>query len=847
MLFAALLNLDAAGAGPDGLVSAAAWARIHDALPTLAPADRGLDAVALRGPKHPKAPRRIELSEIDSTTGATLLLTYTGTLERGTPVLRVTSTRTDGSTEVLDLRAGAGVFALDAAGSSETVTAVATDGDRALSLVYVAAGTKLALDARTVAADVVIFGVAPGRILALPTSRPQSLLGFDFPVTLRSPAPPTPAAWAVPPQAGSRGKVTVRDGHLAFSDGTRARFWGINLLNAACYPSHEVADALALQLAANGFNLVRLHHADSDRAGGINPSRTSASDPLFLDEGLDRFDYLVSRLEAAGIYVLLETATSRTFTAADGVNDPGPLIPSGHNVLPAFAPAWRKAYFDWATAWLGRTNRYTGKTYAEDPGVAMVELANENSLVMLWLTGGLERLPEVHRAELARQWNGFVAERYKDDAAIARAWSGSVNPGLRPLETLGRVARAPSGQGTFAQWPTARVADLYDFYLGLETRFYDDLAAHVRGLGFTQPLVPGITYDTPAVAQTMARFDVVDAHIEWDISSSGLLRNESIVGHPRSQNLIERMRVAQVGKPMMLSEFNEAFPNDHQAEAPLLWASLASVQDWDALVWLNYTNGPITEGPGPVGSFSELRFATVKWAQMAAASGLFRSASVPAAIGLLPMWRSLAAVKAETVEQDRPSWPELRDVSTLLGARLREAYGGSAPVPVPGQASEALGWWPGAERFIVQTDSLEAVLADHALAGRAGVGEGSGPTHAAHLDPKLDGFAAVSLLCLEGGLERCRSGLLTVAGQMESRGMKRIGGGSTILENGAGSVVVGRPAGKLRFAWPRQPEVRALGSEGESGPPLSVVADGKGWWSVDMATAGNTIWWTVRG
>ena len=589
-----------------------------------------------------------------------------------------------------------------------------------------------------------------------------------------------------------------------------------------------------------------MHHADTPAAGGIDPARKSPADPLFLPDGLDRFDYLVSRLEAAGIYVELEVATNRTFTAADGVDSPDPEIPNGHKYLPFFAPAWRTAYLDWARAWLGRTNKYTGRAYAKDPGVALVELANENSLMMAWLTGATERLPAVHRAALDQKWNDFLRTRYADDAAIAAAWTGSVHAGLQPGEGLGHVSRLPAGQGTFNQWPDARVADLYDFYLGLETSFFADVAGVVRGLGYTQPLLAGITYDTPAVGQTMARYDVIDAHIEWDASASGTFRNESLVGHPRSQSLLERFRVAQLGKPMMVSELNEGFPNDHEAEAPLLWASLASVQDWDAVVWLNYTNGAITDGHEAVGSFSEMRFAAVKWTQMATASGLFRAGLVPPASGLYPLWRSPGAVKAETVDLARPASPLLADVATALRARYREVYGGDAPAPLPGAPSAALGWWPGAERFVVQTPQVEAVLADHALAARAGVGEGSGPTRAAHLDPQLDGFAAVSLTCLDGELGACRSGWLAVDGQMENQGMKRIGSGMVILDLGAGPVVVARPGGTVRFAWPRKPEVHPVDAAGVEGAAVPVTASGSGWWAMPMETAGPTVWWRVR-
>ncbi len=841
-------NVDIVGAGPDAWLDAAGWAKVQAAVPTLAAPDAGLDAFAFRGPAHPKAPRRLELGggpEVASR-GVSLLLAYRGDLPRGAPILRVTRTPTGGPAVIEDLRAGEGLSSLTGGVAADRYAAVDAGNGRVLSVVYVEPTDAVTLDVRVTEPDVVLLGAHPGRVVELPMATRHGLDGFPFPITIHSPGAPVPSAWAVPPNAGSRGKLAVKDGHLAWPDGTRARFWGVNLLTVANYPTHELADALAVQLAANGVNLVRMHHADAPASGGLNPARKSASDPLFLDEGLDRFDYLVSKLEAAGVYIELEIATNRAFTTADGVNDPGPEIPNGHKLLPMFEPAWRTAYLEWTKAWLGRTNRYTGKRYADDPGVAMVELTNENSLVMNWLTGGTERLPAVHRAELDRQWNDFLRARYPDDAAMAAKWTGSVNPGLRPGEGLGHVARLPAGQGSFGQYPRARVADLYDFYLGLEVPFFDAVRDAVRGLGYTQPLTGGITYTNAAVAQTMARYDVIDTHLEWDASASGSFRNESFIANPRSQQMISRFAIAQAGKPMMVSELNEGFPNDHMSEAPLLWASLASEQDWDAVIWLNYTNGPITEGPDGVASFSEMRFAAVKWAQMATASGLFRSGAVPAADGLLPIWRSPAAVKAEIVEQQQLDLLELRDVGTFLRARYREAYGDAPPLPIAGTPSTTLGWWPDAERFVVQTPALEAVLGDHGLRQRAGAGEGSGPTRAAHLDPQLDGVAAVSLTCLDGEVSACKGGLLSVAGRMENRGMQRIGGGSVILADGGDAVVLTRPSGAVRFAWPRKPEVRPMDAAGVEGAPVPVTADGAGWWSLPMSSAGSTLWWRVR-
>ncbi len=839
--FAELVDIDLVGDHPTATVTPAAWAALRTAAPGLAGADGGKDAVALRSKAHPKARKRVDVS-LPTAGPAAVLLGWEGDAGPAAVLVRLSVTGTRGERTV-DLKAG-DVPAMGAGRIDDDLVVVDAGNGRTLVVVYLDDAGSVGIEARS-QASVYVLGVAPGQPLRPPRGVPESMTGgFPFPLDLDTPAPPIPAEWKVPARAGSRGKVTVRDGHLAYSDGTRARFWGVNLLNAANYPTHELADRLAAHLADHGVNLVRMHHADSPKAGGLNPARKTAEEPLFSEEGLDRFDYLVSRLEAAGIYVLLEVATNRDFGPLDGVEGPHEDIPNGHKYLPMFQPSWKRAYLDWATAWLGRTNRYTGLRYADDPGVAMVELANEHTITSVWLTGAVERLPREHRGVLDARWNAFVRGRYPDDTALAAAWTGSVNPGLQPGETLGSIRREPSGQGNFQSWPARRVGDLYDFYVGLDETFFADVASHVRGLGYTQPLVPGITYDIPALARIFAPFDVVDAHIAWDHPSGGF-RNEALVAAPRSQNLVEKFRVAQLGKPMMVSELGEPFPNDHVAEAPLLWATLASLQDWDVLVWFDYANGPIEVGPGPVAAPTENRFATVKWGQMAMASGLFRSGAVAPATGLAPQWRTDAMVKADTVAATRPSLTGSKDVRVPLSARIREVYGGAPPLPVPGEPSPQVGWWPAGSRMVVQTERLEAVLGDHFLRSRAGQGEGTGPTRAAHLDAELDGPAAVSLLCQDGPVARCKKGLLTVAGRMENEGMLRLGGGQLTIDNGGVRSLMKRPAGRVRFAWPQKPVLRPLDADGKAGEPVPVVADGDGWWSVPMESAGPTLWWRI--
>lgn len=672
--------------------------------------------------------------------------------------------------------------------------------------------------------------------------------GFSFELRPTSPAPPQPDDDPSPRlPAGSHGFVTATDGHFVFEDGERARFWGVNLTNASCVPEKDDAEVLARHLAEMGFNMVRLHHCDSSFTRLVQPARLTDQDPVFDAALLDRFDWFVAQLRQQGIYVFLELATQRKLVEADNVRDPSALVPNGHKLVPMFDDAWRDAYLMWGRKWLGRTNPYTGLRYADDPAIAVVELSNEHSLSVSWGTGALERLPAVHRATLDARWNAWLAERYADGEALAAAWTGSVHPGLQDGETWGRVSREPTTRGLLDAWPAQRRRDLYDFYTALERAFYEDVRVLVRDeLGFRVPFTPTISFDKPVLAALVDTFDFADTHFSYDNPGGGqALSNRSLVAEPRSSRGLERMAFAHLDRPACISEVNNAFPNQHQAEAPLLWASVASVQDWDCVVWFDYVNGPYQGEFGGVAGQHELRDAAVKWAQMPAASALFRTGAIAPATGLWVRHLSAEAVREETIHKADVYWPELGDVGFALSHQLRRSFGPDAPVPVPGTPGDQVGWWPDAQRLWIETDTLQAVVGDH-RGPEPGVGEGGGPLRVSRLVPELDGFAAVSLWSLDGSdLAQSSRALLTVAGAMHNEGMVMDPAHRLILVWGGGTSWLTRPQGAVRFAWAGRPVVRPVYPDGTRGEPVPVERAGGGWWLLPLDQAGETLWWEL--
>ncbi len=107
--------------------------------------------------------------------------------------------------------------------------------------------------------------------------------------------------------AGKHGFVAVKGGRLAFEDGTRARFFGVQLLPPVAFSESDRADALADRLARSGVNLVRLGDLDS----AYGPARSLFDDTRedtreFDPVSLARLDHLIAALKKRGIYVALE-------------------------------------------------------------------------------------------------------------------------------------------------------------------------------------------------------------------------------------------------------------------------------------------------------------------------------------------------------------------------------------------------------------------------------------------------------------------------------------------------------------------------------------------------------------
>ena len=694
--------------------------------------------------------------------------------------------------------------------------------------------------------------LAPVTVVPVVNRTPFDSYDFRVPGVLDAPLPIDPALAVTGPADRA---VGVKDGHLAFPDGERARFWGINLVREGALPDKEIADVYAKSLANAGFNLVRPHHMDADAAGSlVNPRRGEPGEPLALPEALDRMDRFHAALKAAGVYVYLETWTLRSFRPEEGVPAPRGLA-VGNKYAPFFWKEYADAKKAWVRALYDRVNPYTGLRYADDPAVALFEVANEDSLLVAWSGGALEKLPGEHRRRLDELWNVWLRTRYHTDAALTAAWKGPVRAGLQLGETLSldSVAREPSARGRTELYPAARAADLVRFYGELEAAHHADMARFVKGLGFTAPVVCNTSFGVPLADAQLAACDVVDLHVYWDpIAEQNVYFDQSIVERPLHGRVLEKLSWCQEGKPCTLSELNHTWPNRYGQEAPLVWSALAARQDLDAVVWFAYAHGPFLPAPDGPGGALDLAGRFSSWVQMPTASALFRSGAVAPPARRHVRWWSPDGLLRDLSEPSSLWLDPQVSWRSALDNVLRTSFAAVPPAltAAPAPAVSPVRWWPDAGRWVVDTPRYQAIVGRTTTPILPPFAAGEGPDPTA-LRVVLGAFAAVSLASLDGhdldgaslvaGSTPTRRALLTLAGRTERDGTLRSTGGPGTLVYGQGPARLERLAGFVDVRWDGRPEAWILDPTGQPVERVALRRLGGGWWR--LATAGLSSPW----
>jgi hypothetical protein len=384
--------------------------------------------------------------------------------------------------------------------------------------------------------------------------------------------------------AGQHGFVGIsQDGHFTYHN-ERIRFFGGSLSYGANFPDHETAWTVARRLAKLGCNLVRLHHMDchfSTEGEGIwEPGHDGAK--RYLDSNqMEKLDYFINELKQNGIFIDLNLHVSRTLTAADGIKHDDNMPPCNKGV-DIFDATMRDLHKEYAIDLLTHVNQCTQLPYYNDPVIAMVEVTNEDSLLVVWSQNGpgvqvgwIDSLGDYYQEELDDLWGDWWEEHV----------GGS--PPRRP--TRNQVASGDPEQCT------EELAKRYiGFLLSLEEDYHDDMVDHLRNIA-----APGVGLQVPisgtqpgALDATILSSTFHDQHACyacWNRLNQFFL--DSITKYPflPGHRPIPYISGAKVtGKPYVATEVSSPHPNPHAAEPIILAALYGAFQDWDGMLPYSY-------------------------------------------------------------------------------------------------------------------------------------------------------------------------------------------------------------------------------------------------------------------
>lgn len=391
--------------------------------------------------------------------------------------------------------------------------------------------------------------------------------------------------------AGKHGPLQRRGESFGFAGGKSIRFWGVNLVASANFPTHEEADALAELLAQMGVNVTRHHHMDAAWSKPNlfgNQASTLSLDP----SALERFDYLVAALQKRGIYQFFDLLVQRHVTAADGVAAPDDVAP-GMKIEGEFSPRLIALQERFIEQLMGHVNPYTKLTYAKDPAVGLVEVINEDSLFWIQKEGEFAISSPEYRGQLSKLFSDWLSKKVLGGrAALEQRWRpvDGRGQGLLPAEdpAAGNVDALVMFSGNdHERLSRARAADTLRFYYDTALGYYRRIQTKLKQLGY-RGLVAGSNHwiETPIDLYANAQLDFVDRHAYWAHPTGGWGYSPQIAWDPSSMlrdgglGVVGSLLARRVkGLPYTASEWQTSAPNDYRHEGLLAMGAYATLAE----------------------------------------------------------------------------------------------------------------------------------------------------------------------------------------------------------------------------------------------------------------------------
>jgi len=392
--------------------------------------------------------------------------------------------------------------------------------------------------------------------------------------------------------AGEKGFLRREGASLVFTDeGRPVRFWGVCAGANAVELDPASVDYLARKLAKAGVNLVRLHSGIFDR---------SAADPATVDmEYLRKLHYFVYALKQQGIYTALSIYFPLWFDVKPHYGLPG-YQKTGNKKpfsLLFFHPRMQEIYRSWAHSLMTTPNPYTGVPLADDPAVAIYEIANEDNYFFWTFTPG-QNIPFESLQVLEAEFGSWASAKYGSPGDALKHWQFGLD---RDDAAQGRLGLLPvwnlTRQGLQRQSRARRRAQDQARFLTEQHRdFYEAMVEWLRGsVGVKCPIVA--TNWAVADADTLgaldkyvnATCDVMDRHGYWGpphvtdrtytLTVGDRYRDQCGLLVPQKLPVRE---IQYFGHPHMISEYSFPMINRYRGDSVFLAATYGALQGTDA-------------------------------------------------------------------------------------------------------------------------------------------------------------------------------------------------------------------------------------------------------------------------
>lgn len=394
-------------------------------------------------------------------------------------------------------------------------------------------------------------------------------------------------------RAGDDGYVRARGDDFVFEKtGRPVRFWAVNA--SRDFDDPAAARYLARRLAKLGINLVRLHGRIWD---------ASAPDLRTIDKrALDQIHRIVAAMADEGIYTALSFYFPLWVSMKDEYGFPGYKKGDHPFALLFFHPDFQETYKSWVKALMTSQNPYTSRSLADDPAVAMVEIANEDNF-LFWTFKPGQNPPAEIMALLEEAFGRWVVKKHGSFKGALEVWGPEKAPKGDDF-ARGRVALYGAGHLTNQGWAVQgrnqkRASDQLQFLTEFLRQFYADMTAWLRKEAGVKCSIIATNWKT-ADAKTLGALDkyanmacdVLDRHAYFGSSHEGEGASYSLrTGHTYRDTTglfapasLTR-EVQYTGHPHIVSEYNHPPPNRFRAECPWLAAAYGRLTGTDGILF----------------------------------------------------------------------------------------------------------------------------------------------------------------------------------------------------------------------------------------------------------------------